>query len=424
MARFRNLREGLARGYTANRRNAEQVKDQLDQLAASSLAESPFWSPARRDGDTRFQQQMGEIIQDGIDPAIRRYRDFLQAEYIPAARTAPAVAANPDGAACYHAMIRLATTLDRSPEEIHALGERELARLEEEMRALSAKSFGGEAPKALLQRFRAEPQYRYRDREELAAQATRAVARAREAAPRAFHLLPRAPITVEPVPAFEEKASSSHYLVAALDGSRPATFRIRLYQADQQSRAQGESVAFHEAVPGHHLQVSIATERPELPAVSRFVFNSGFGEGWGLYAEHLADELGLYSDDVERMGMLSASAWRAVRLVVDTGLHAMGWTRDRAIATLLEHTAMSPDQVAAEVDRYISWPGQATAYMVGYVEIRSLREEARRELGERFDLRMFHDRVLENGSIPLPALSRNIRQWIADVRTGKGKTGG
>ena len=420
---IRDLREGLARGYAANRRNAVQVKEQLDQLAALPPTESPYFGPARRDTDAQFQQQMAAIIQDGIDPAIRRYRDFLQAEYVPAARDAASVAANPDGAACYRAMVRLATTLDRTPEEIHDLGERELARLEEQMRALSARSFGGEPPRALLQRLRADPQYRYRDRDELRQQATRAIARAKEAAPRAFDLLPKADVTVEAIPPFQEKTASAHYLVAALDGTRTATFRIRLYQAEQQSRAQGESVAFHETIPGHHLQISIASERPQLPPVSRFVFHSGFAEGWGLYAEHLADELGLYSDDVERMGMLSASAWRAVRLVVDTGLHAMGWTRDRAIATLLEHTAMSPDQVAAEVDRYISWPGQATAYMVGYVEIRSLREEAQRELGERFDLRAFHDRVLENGSVPLPVLSRRVRQWIAEVKSGQGTTG-
>jgi uncharacterized protein (DUF885 family) len=224
-------------------------------------------------------------------------------------------------------------------------------------------------------------------------------------------------VTIEPIPKYQERTAAAHYRPAALDGSRPATYRIRLYEAEKTSVVLGESTAFHETVPGHHLQVNIANARSENPRVARFLWNSGFGEGWALYAERVADELGLYASDASRMGMLSNAAWRACRLIVDTGLHAFGWDRERAIALLLEHTAMSPAQAAQEVDRYISWPGQATAYMTGYLEIARLRTEAEKALGTRFDLRELHDRILENGSIPLPVLRARIEAWIARRRS-------
>jgi uncharacterized protein (DUF885 family) len=239
------------------------------------------------------------------------------------------------------------------------------------------------------------------------------VERAQAALPRAFGLLPTASVVVEPIPRFQERTASAHYLSAALDGSHPATFRIRLYEVEKTSWVGGESTAFHETVPGHHLQINIANGRPDLPRIARFLFNSGFGEGWALYAERLADELGLYSDDASRLGMLSNAAWRACRLIVDSGLHAMGWDRERAIALLLDHTAMTPAQAAQEVDRYISWPGQATSYMTGYLEIAALRAKAEKAMGSRFDLRRFHDRVLENGGVPLPVLRQRIERWIA-----------
>jgi uncharacterized protein (DUF885 family) len=187
---------------------------------------------------------------------------------------------------------------------------------------------------------------------------------------------------------------------------------MRLYRPTEQSWVIGESTAFHEIVPGHHLQIDIANQRTELPAIARFLFNSGFSEGWALYAEEVADELGLYDGDAARFGRLSNASWRAVRMVVDTGLHTQGWDRKRAVDLLLAHTALSPDQAAAEIDRYIAWPGQAPSYMLGYVEIRRLRGEAERALGPRFDLRTFHDRVLENGNVPLPVLRDRIETWI------------
>jgi uncharacterized protein (DUF885 family) len=337
---------------------------------------------------------------------------------MPRARKAYGVSANPDGAACYRAAIRLSTTVPLDAQAIHASGMAELGRLEDEMKALSAKSFGGEPLPALLQRVSKDPAYLYKDAAAVTARANAAMARAQAALPRAFGILPTAGVVVEPIPRFQERTAAAHYLSAALDGSRPATYRIRLYEAEKTSVVGGESTAFHEAVPGHHLQVNIANGRSDNPRIARFLFNSGFGEGWALYAERLADELGLYSDDGSRLGMLSNAAWRACRLIIDSGIHAFGWDRQRAIALLLEHTAMSPAQAAQEVDRYISWPGQATSYMTGYLEITALRAQAEKALGPRFDRKQFHDRVLENGSVPLPVLRRRIERWIADATRG------
>ena len=280
------------------------------------------------------------------------------------------------------------------------------------MKALSAKSFGGADIAALRTRFATAPEYHYKDGEAILAQARAAIARAKAAMPRAFGVLPPADVGVEPIPAFQERTAAAHYLLAALDGSRPGTYRVRLYKPEEQSITNGEVVTFHETIPGHHLQMSIANSRQDVPRISRFLFNSGYVEGWGLYAERVADELGLYSDDASRFGMLASAAFRAARLVVDSGIHAFGWDREKAIQFMLDHTTMPRSQATQEVDRYISWPGQATAYMTGYIEIRRLRGEAERRLGARFDLRAFHDRVLGGGSIPLPVLRERVESWI------------
>ncbi len=407
-----NLREGLKQGYSAYDGSVRAVMGQLDKLLASPADKSPFLGPADRDGTPDFRAKLTQILATSFLPAVQRYRDFLEKEYLPHARNTPGVSGNPHGIDCYKADLRQITTLDLDPAQAHQTGWDVLNRIEAEMKALSAKSFGGVDPKALMAKLREDPQYRYKDRDEMMARANATVARAKAAMPRAFGLLPPDDVTVEPIPAFLEKTSAPHYQAAALDGSRPATYRIRLYQPDQQSKVLGEGTAFHETIPGHHLQIDIALHRPDVPAISRELFNSGYAEGWGLYAEQLADELGLYSTDADRMGMLSNRAWRAVRVIVDTGMHALGWDRQKALDFMLAHTASSPDFAAAEVDRYIAWPGQACAYMMGYLEITKLRAEAEQALGAKFDLRAFHDRVLEQGPLPLPALREHVRAWI------------
>jgi uncharacterized protein (DUF885 family) len=415
-----NLREGLRLGYTQAAINVRQVVAQLDKMTEGPPESSPFYSPAERDADPEFRAQWAALVAREITPAWVKLRDFLRDEYLPKARTAFGVSANPDGAACYKAAIRYSTTLPLEPKVVHERGIAELAHLEAEMKALSAKSFAGADVRALLVHFSTDPAYLQKDAAAVRAQASATIARARAALPQAFGLLPTSDVIVEPIPAYQEKNASAHYLTAALDGSRPATYRIRLYQPEKQSVVLGESTAFHETVPGHHLQLNIANQRADNPRIARFLFNSGFGEGWALYAERLSDELGLYSDDASRFGMLSNAAWRAVRLIVDTGLHAFGWDRERAVLLLLEHTALSRQQAEQEVDRYISWPGQATSYMTGYLEITALRAEAEKAFGPAFDRKAFHDRVLSGGSVPLPVLRRRVEQWIAAGAHGAG----
>jgi uncharacterized protein (DUF885 family) len=409
-----NLREGLRAGLSAPRVVVQRVIEQLHVLATQPAEESTFASPALRDRDPAFRERWLALVRGAIQPALARHRDFLERDYLPRARSEIGVSAHPGGDACYRAALRVSTTLDVAPEEVQRRGRAALDAVETEMRALSVRSFGGAPPEALLARFRDDPAYRYSGPDDVLEVARKALARAEAALPGAFGLLPSKRAVLEPIPDFEARSAAPHYLVAALDGSRPAAYRVRLYQAEQQSRVIGESTAFHEVVPGHHLQVNVANELTALPAIVRFLGNSGFSEGWALYAERLADELGLYSSDADRFGMESNFAWRAVRMIVDPGMHALGMSRDEALALLLAHTALSPDQAASEIDRYIAWPGQAPSYLLGCEVIQGLRTRAEHRLGGRFSLRGFHDAVLGGGGVPLPVLRERARIWMED----------
>jgi uncharacterized protein (DUF885 family) len=412
-AQIAALRTGVAEGWSAPRRVVELVVGQLDGLLASPPEVEPFASPALRSDDAAFRERFLALERDAVRPALQRYRDFLANEYAPRARSAVGVSVNPDGAACYRAELRSSTTLDLDPSAVHERGLAALAEIEAEMRELSARSFGGQPVPALLERARSDPAFLYRDGAQVLAQAETAMERAWAALPRAFGRIPRSRAILEPIPEFQARTAAAHYLQAALDGSQPALYRVRLYQPERSSWTIGESTAYHEVVPGHHLQVALANESEGLPRIARFLFSSGFSEGWALYAEQLADELGLYSSPADRLGMLSNRSWRAVRMVVDPGLHALGWSRERAIEFLLAHTALSPEQAAQEIDRYIAWPGQAPSYLLGYEEILALRADAERQLGERFDLRAFHDVVLGAGSQTLPVLRARVEAWAA-----------
>jgi len=312
--------------------------------------------------------------------------------------------------------VRLFSTLPARPQDVHETGRREMDRLMTEMKAIGEQSFQTSDVPALLQKLRSDPRYLFRSREELIAYSQAALERAKAAAPDWFGLLPRADVRVEPYPKFREKNGSNEYNAPAEDGSRAGLFYINAYQAEKKSRSPAESTAFHETIPGHHLQMAIALERKDSHPISRYLFNSGFAEGWGLYAERLADDMKLYSSSLDRIGMLSSQAFRASRLVVDSGIHTMRWTRQQAIDYMLAHTSETPEDIAAEVDRYIIYPGQATAYMLGKLQIQRLREEARDALGQRFDIKAFHDRVLEDGSVPLGYLAEKIHAWSADAK--------
>jgi uncharacterized protein (DUF885 family) len=410
-----NLREGLAAGYSAPAGNVRIVIDQMNTLIATPLAESPFDSPSVRDKAPEFRSAFDALVRDQLVPAFRRYRDFLQREYLPAARVPVAVSFNPSGQACYEAAIRAHSGIRITAKDVHEIGLRQIDLLTREMQAIAERSFQTRDVPALLQRLRTDPRYLFKSRQELISYSQDALARAKAAAPQWFGLLPKADVVIEPYPVFREKNGSNEYNPPAEDGSRPGLFYISAYEAEKQSRAGAESTAFHETFPGHHLQGSIALERGDSHPLGRYLGNSGYLEGWALYTERLADEMKLYSSDLDRLGMLSSQALRAARLVVDTGLHSQGWSRQQAIDYMLAHTAESREYLEAEVDRYIIYPGQATSYMLGMLEIQKAREAARQSLGARFDIKAFHDRVLEDGAVPLSFLSDKIVKWAAEA---------
>jgi uncharacterized protein (DUF885 family) len=408
-----NAREGLKRGYSAPQGNVRIVIDEIRTLASAPLASSPFDSPAARDGSSAFRTQFEALITQQVNPAIRRYLAFLEREYLPAARTAIAVSANPDGIACYEASIRAYSSLPKSPRQVHEIGQREMERITREMTEIAERDFGTSDLPGLLSKVRIDQRYLFKNREELLSYSRAALARADAAAPAWFGLRPQSAVRLEPYPPFREKSGPSEYNPPAEDGSHPGLYYVSAYLAERKSRVTAESTAFHETIPGHHLQVALALERKDIHPIGRYVFNSGYVEGWALYAEQLADEMHLYSSDLDRLGMLGSQAFRAARLVVDTGIHSKGWTRQQAIAYMRTHTAENLDSIAPEIDRYIILPGQATSYMLGMLEIRAARDEAEKQMGRGFDIRAFHDRVLEDGSLPLTFLRDKIKAWAS-----------
>lgn len=408
-----NLRAGLRAGYSQPRGNAEAVLEQLDDLLAISPGESPFAGLGARDSAPGFRDSVVAIVAGDILPAVRRYRAFLASEYIPRARTATELTALPNGAECYRALVRRYTTEDLDPRAVHELGLRQMAALEAEMRPIAESGFGmGDLP-ALFERLRTDTAFTFRSREQIIRTAEAAVARAKAAMPRWFGRLPRADVIVDPCLPFEEKSGCPNsYVSGTPDGKRPGRWRINAGNTPPQPRAWLEGTAFHETIPGHHLQGSLAQERPEAHPITRYLWFSGFGEGWALYAERLALEMGIYSSDLARFGELGEQALRAARLVVDPGLHVLGWSRQQALDYMVTHVPESRATLESEVDRYIASPGQATAYMIGRLEIERLRTEAETRLGSAFDIREFHDRVLESGTIPLSLLRAHVNAWL------------
>jgi len=414
-----NLREGMRLRYLAPKGNVRIVIDQMTSLLIGR-SDSPFLSPSARDADGQFKAAFESLYDERLMPAFLRYRDFLEREYLPAARSDIALLANPQGPECYAALVRLYSSQLVPARDVHEQGLRQIEMLEAEMKAIAERTFGTSDVRALLQRVRDDPQYRFKSREELIGYSARALERARSKVGRWFGRVPGAAVRIEPYPVFREKNAPNEYNPPAEDGSRPGVFFISAYQPEAKNRSPAESTAFHETIPGHHLQMAIALEAKAVHPIGRYIANSGFSEGWALYAERLADEMQLYSSDLDRLGMLSSQALRAARLVVDSGIHTLGWSRQRAIDYLLAHTTEAPDDMTAEVDRYIIWPGQATAYMLGFLEIEKAREDARRSLGERFDIKSFHDRLLEDGAVPMTFLTAKMKRWARDFSLAGG----
>ncbi len=420
------FRAGLIRGRTPAAAVIARSVNSLDGYLASDVTTDPFLEPQlpadwSESEAAAWRADALALVTDTIRPAFERYRDVLRDELGAVARSDEHAGWSwlPDGDRLYSALVRAHTTVDRSPAEIHELGRRLCeVELPEEFLSIGRRVFGEDLGlRAVFDRLRQDPSLRHRDAAEVVEVAERSVRRATEAAAAWFGRLPRAGCEVAPIPDFlAADAPYAYYFPPAIDGSRPGTYFINTADPEGASRTEAESIAFHEAIPGHHLQITISQEIDDLPEFQRHDGATSYVEGWGLYAERLADEMGLYSGELDRLGMVTADAWRSARLVVDTGLHALGWSRQQAIDYLVEHTPVPVDQIAPEIDRYLAIPGQALSYKIGQHEIQRLRAHATQSLGDRFDVAGFHDVVLGSGAVTLPVLATMVDAWIEERR--------
>jgi uncharacterized protein (DUF885 family) len=412
------LRAGLAGGRTPPALGVRAAVRQLDTYLAGPPADDPLLAPpppAGTDADG-FRERLAEVVAGSVRPAMARYRDLLAGQVLERARPDDrcGLAHVPGGEAVYLAAVAQHTTTDRDPAELHRLGLDLVAGLAEEYRELGAQVLGTADMGQVLHRLRDDPALRFATAAEILASGRDALERATAALPAIVGRVPKAPCRVDEMSAYEaEDAVLGYYQPPAADGSHPGVHWLNTSAPQTRTRYEYEALAFHESVPGHHLQFALAQELEELPRFRRFGSVTAFSEGWALYTERLADEVGLYSGDLERFGMLSFDSWRACRLVVDTGLHQLGWSRDQAIDYLLANSALTRTNVENEVDRYVAMPGQALAYMVGRLELVRLRELAQARLGGRFDPRAFHDLVLGTGGVPLTVLAEVVDERLA-----------
>lgn len=405
-----NLRRGLAAGYSAPKSVVRRVLRQINQMAAAAVENSPFFSPAARSDDLAFNAAFKQLITDEINPALQRYGDFLSETYLPKAREGIAISDLPNGPACYRALLRAQTTLDRPPEAVFQLGSRTVAANEAEVLRLGKQQFGTADVAATLAAVHARPEEHFKSKDELLNFSRDFVTRASSLT--AEHLISRMPqqnTIVEPERDFEEQAGVSSHLDPQPDISKPAVYRIELGNWSSQTRAQAEIVVVHETLPGHHLQIALARELMPPTRLGKLISNMGYQEGWARYAEGMAEEAGIYdTPDAAIMRRI----WPARGMVVDPGLHAFHWTREQAVQYLVSTGWYTPESADDTVDRIAAMPAQLTAYDSGGLEIRALREEARRRLGDRFDLKRFNTVVLEEGVVPLGELRRHVEAWL------------
>jgi uncharacterized protein (DUF885 family) len=419
-----NLESGLREGKTATRSAVEKTVAQLEQLARTpdeslgvwkpAMAEHSGWSKADRQ---KFARDLGDAIRTTIRPALVRYQSFLTTRVLPAARPPDkaGLSALPGGLDCYKSMIRVHTSLDLDPDELHRIGLEEVAKFRRNLSELGARVLGTSDIGEIQNRLRTSPDMHFHTAAAVETKARETLARAQAAVPGWFgKIRPQAPCEVRVMGMHEAPYSTiAYYREPSSDGKRPGTYMINTYQPETRPRYEAEALAFHESVPGHHLQIAVAQELTGIPEFRKHVGVTAFVEGWGLYAERLASEMGLYSGGVDSIGILSFDAWRACRLVVDTGMHAQGWSRQQAIQYMTENSVLAENNIENEVDRYLTWPGQALAYKVGQLEILKLRDEAKQKLGPRFDIKAFHDAVLGNGAVSLPVLRQQVEAYIA-----------
>ncbi len=414
---IQNLTLGLKDGYTAPKPAVERVIKQFHLLINTPIKESPFFECAKNADNDEFKELFSHIIAEKIYPALTRYVVFLEKNYLPQARDQIGLSALPEGKACYQAKIKKETTLDISPEEIYHYGLQYMDQLINEIMTIGQKEFGATDLVEIFHQAKSNPKYLFQSEKEILAYNESALERAIKESPLWFDMMPKAKGVLKPYPLHRAKTGApGEYHPPSLDGSRPGIFYINTYEPEKRSRADQEATLFHELIPGHHFQIALAQEDMNQHSVNQYLWNCGYGEGWALYVERLADNMGLYSDDISRLGMLSNEALRAARLVVDPGIHYMNWSRQDAIEYLKKHTALKQETIESEVDRYIMMPGQATSYMLGKREIEQLKKLSKETLGDKFTYPEFHNQVLKNGTVTLPMLKEQILEWISAVK--------
>jgi uncharacterized protein (DUF885 family) len=429
LAQTQSLLElGIREKRTQPRVVMERVLPQLAELIKPGTESNPFYAPFTRMPDSfsaadraRLQAEGKAAIEGVVIPAYAKFEKFFRERYVPASRATDGIWDTPDGLAFYQERASFHTTTRLTPDEIHQIGLKEVARIRAEMDAVIRQvGFKGTFSE-FLEFLRTDPQFYYKTPDEL----FRAYAvLAKQIDPelvKLFKTLPRTPYGVRPIPATSApNTTTAYYQGPAADGSRAGYYYVNLYRPEVRPKYEMEVLTLHEAVPGHHLQIALAQEQTDLPLFRRNAEATAYVEGWALYTESLGDRLGLYKDPYSRFGQLTYDMWRAVRLVVDTGIHAKHWTRQQAIDYFKANAAKTEADIINEVDRYISWPGQALAYKVGQLRILQLRAEAEARLGPKFDIRDFHDVVLSNGAVPLEVLEKQVRDWIARTAVEKG----
>lgn len=420
------LKEGFSKKITPPRITLRDVPDQVQAMIKDNPLESPVLLPFRDmpqtitpDKAETFRQEAITIYNKDLKPRFIELKKYLVEVYIPGSRDSIGMKDLPDGINWYNYNLKKITTTDMTAQQIHDLGLKEVARLDQDMRALVKSIYKGSYDD--FQDFiKTDKQFYYNKPEDLLAGYRDIAKRIDPELIKLFGKLPRQPYGVISIPAYAEKsAPTAYYNDGSIKAGRPGYFYANTYDLKSRPKWEMEALTLHEAVPGHHLQISLANEMENVPEFRKYGFYTSFIEGWGLYAESLGTEMGLYKDPYQKYGQLTYEMWRALRLVVDTGIHALGWQRDQAIQYMLKYVSKAPHDIVVEVDRYIVWPGQATAYKIGELKIKELRRKTKEALGEKFDVRKFHDVVLSQGALPLDVLEKNVDEFIQSEKKSK-----
>lgn len=405
-----NLKVGLARGYSAPKSVVKRVIAQMASLSAAKPEASPFWSPAERDADPAFRDAFRTLIADQINPALRRYHDFLEKDYLPRARDSIAVSELPNGAACYQAFLRANTTLNRTPKEVFDLGQKTVAENVATVVALGRSQYGATDFSSAVAAARSRPEDHFASSDELLAYSRSLIERSREKTAALVDRMPVQPLIIEPQPAFQEQAGVSSHYEQNPDPTKPGIYRIQLSVWKDETKGDAAITVVHEGWPGHHLQIALAREILPETRLNRLLANAAFIEGWARYAERMSEEAGVFDSP---SAPILRRVWPARGMVVDPGLHMFGWSRQQGIDYLVESGKFSRQAAEDMIDRIAVMPGQLTAYDSGGLEIFALRTEAQKRLGSRFDIKAFNRVVLEQGVVPLGELRTHVEEWIA-----------